>query len=178
MYRRTRAAPQLSDFHKLQRYLWCRRHKNTNFENYIFVDESTVRILEIPLYHSRKRATRPAAHSSTSKIRAKINIWGGISYQGPTPFIVRHLFCFHINYLFKELYPFQTFKCNMDSEFYREVINDHLFPFIGKKFNYDAKLHQDNDTKHNSKICTDALKNLNINWVNHLYSFKSYLILI
>jgi hypothetical protein len=55
----------------------------------------------------------------------------------------------------------------MDSEFYREIIKEHLFPFIGKKFNYQAKLHQDNDTKHNSKICSDALKDLNINWVNH-----------
>ena len=97
MYRRTRAAPHLTDFHKLQRYLWCRRHKNTNFKNYIFVDESTVRILEIPLYHSRKRGTRPPAHSSTSKIRAKINIWGGISYQGPTPFIVTNSLSFFIN---------------------------------------------------------------------------------
>jgi hypothetical protein len=55
----------------------------------------------------------------------------------------------------------------MDSEFYREIINEHLFLFIGKKFNYQAKLHQDNDTKHKSKICSDALKDLSINWVNH-----------
>ena len=94
VYRRTRAAPGLSDFHKLQRYLWCRRHRNTNFNNYIFADETTVRILEIPLYHSRKRGTNPAAHSSTAKIRAKINIWGGISYQGPTPFVVKYIIVF------------------------------------------------------------------------------------
>jgi hypothetical protein len=53
----------------------------------------------------------------------------------------------------------------MDSEFYREIINSHLFPFVGKKFNYAAKLHQDNDSKHKSKICVDALKGCNINWV-------------
>ena len=27
-------------------------------------------------------------------------------------------------------------------------------------------LHQDNDPKHNSKICQAALENLDINWVN------------
>ena len=53
----------------------------------------------------------------------------------------------------------------MNSEFYREIINDYLFPFVGKKFNYEANLHHDNDTKHKSKICIDALKNYNINWV-------------
>ena len=53
----------------------------------------------------------------------------------------------------------------MNSEFYREIINDFLFPFVGKKFNYDAKLHQDNDTKHKSKIFINALKHYNINWV-------------
>lgn len=88
VYRRTRGAPYLTEFHKLQRYLWCRRHRNTNFYNYIFADETTVRLLDIPLYHSRKRASRPSACPSSAKIRAKINIWAGISYHGATPLIV------------------------------------------------------------------------------------------
>ena len=45
----------------------------------------------------------------------------------------------------------------MDSEFYREILNGYLFPFFAKNFNYEANLHQDNDTKHKSKICVDAL---------------------
>lgn len=88
VYRRTRGAPYLTEFHKLQRYLWCRRHRNTNFYNYIFADETTVRLLDIPLYHSRKRGSRPPACPSSAKIRAKINIWAGISYHGATPLIV------------------------------------------------------------------------------------------
>ena len=54
----------------------------------------------------------------------------------------------------------------MDSEFYREVIYDYLFPFVAEKFNYKAKLHQDNDPKHKSAICTNALENLGIKWVS------------
>ena len=48
---------------------------------------------------------------------------------------------------------------------YREIIQKQLFPFVAKKFNYRSILHQDNDAKHSSKICTEALKDLNIQWV-------------
>ena len=48
---------------------------------------------------------------------------------------------------------------------YREIINDHLFPFVAQTHKYKAKLHQDNDRKHSSAICTSALKNLNIQWI-------------
>jgi hypothetical protein len=58
----------------------------------------------------------------------------------------------------------------MNSEFYREIINDYLFPFVGKKLNYRANLHQDNDTKHKSKICIDALNKYNINWVLEIFN--------
>ena len=56
------------------------------------MDETTVRVLEVPLYHVRKRGSQPTAIQSTSKYRLKINIWGGISCSGATPFAVRRLF--------------------------------------------------------------------------------------
>ena len=59
----------------------------------------------------------------------------------------------------------KTFNCNMDYLMYREIINTHLFPFVAENFNYNAKQHQDNDRKHSSRICTEALKNVNIDWV-------------
>ena len=62
----------------------------------------------------------------------------------------------------------------MDSEFYQEVIKDYLFPFIGEKFNYKAKLHQDNDTKHKSRICTEVLQDLDIDWVKFYMSILVY----
>jgi hypothetical protein len=48
---------------------------------------------------------------------------------------------------------------------YREIINDHLFPFVAQTHEYKAKLHQDNESKHSSAICTEALKNFNIKWI-------------
>ena len=41
----------------------------------------------------------------------------------------------------------------MDSHFYREVRNDHLFPFVGEKFKYEVNLHQDNETTHKQNLC-------------------------
>jgi hypothetical protein len=59
-----------------------------DFKDYLFVDETTVRSLEIPLYYVRPRAQRPEAIPASGKIRFKVNVWGGISFKGPTPFIV------------------------------------------------------------------------------------------
>lgn len=79
----------MTESNKLRRYIWCKTYENTNFDDYLFVDETTVRILDVPLYQSRKRCGRPQAQSCTSKYRLKVNIWGGISHKGPTPFVVR-----------------------------------------------------------------------------------------
>lgn len=60
---------------------------------------------------------------------------------------------------------FQVFNCNMDSELYKQIIEDYMFSFIASKYNYTAVIHQDNDTKHSSLICRDALNNLGLIWV-------------
>jgi hypothetical protein len=56
----------------------------------VFAHETTVRLLEVPLYHSRKTGARPSAYPSTAKIRAKENIWAEISYNGANPLCVRN----------------------------------------------------------------------------------------
>ena len=88
VYRRTRPAPMLSESDKLKRYLWCKQNERNEFKDYLFVDESTIRLLEIPLYHSRKKGSVPKSIPQTSKRRLKLNVWGGISFRGPTPFAV------------------------------------------------------------------------------------------
>ena len=66
----------------------------------------------------------------------------------------------------------QTFSCNMDSNVYKQIIERCIFPFSLEHFNYDMKLHQDNDTKHNSKICKTALLDANIEWINFIKKSK------
>ena len=54
----------------------------------------------------------------------------------------------------------------MNKHVYQDIIHHHLAPFAEKKFNFKAKLHQDNDSKHTSILCTNALRNLKTKWVN------------
>jgi hypothetical protein len=55
------------------------------------VDETTIKLWDLPLYHWRLRGSKPEAIPCTSKYRAKVNICGGISFKGTTDFKVRIL---------------------------------------------------------------------------------------
>ena len=87
-YRRVKKMPLLTEEQKIERYQWCLRHQNFNFDNYIFVDETSIRNLEVPLYNSRLPSSYPPAIESSSKYRTKVNLWAGISKRGPTNFFV------------------------------------------------------------------------------------------
>ncbi len=88
VYRRLKKGPFLSDWDKLRRLIWCLNNKFTDFSRYIFVDETTSKLLDTPYYHHRLKSSAPKPILCSSKIRKKINIWGGISYYGPTEFAV------------------------------------------------------------------------------------------
>jgi hypothetical protein len=87
-YRRTRRAPCLAGIHKLERFLWCLNNRDNDFLDYLFTDETTIRFLEIPLYHVRRMSCYPNAIKSTGKYRLKMNVCGGISSCGATRFEV------------------------------------------------------------------------------------------
>ena len=59
----------------------------------------------------------------------------------------------------------KIFKENMDSQIYKQVILEFFVPFIAANYDFSCKLHQDNDSKHTSAICSQALIDKNINWV-------------
>jgi hypothetical protein len=63
----------------------------------------------------------------------------------------------------------KMFTCNLDQHLYKDIINEYLFPFVAEKYNYKVTLHQDNDPKHNSKLCKETLVNNNIKWVKTKY---------
>ncbi len=87
-YYRTKKGPNLKEHHMLERYIWCRNHCDYDFSKTLFVDETTIRVLDVPLYQVRKRDSQPRVIMNTLKLNLKVNIWGGISTKGPTPFIV------------------------------------------------------------------------------------------
>ena len=53
----------------------------------------------------------------------------------------------------------------MNSYLYREILAEYLIPFAFEKFDFDFKLHQDNDPKHTSSLCKEYLNKNNIIWV-------------
>lgn len=81
-----RKGPYLTEEHKMERLNWCLQHQNVDFSRHIFVDETMVRVFQVPTHHSRRPCSRPVAFSETDKFRAKVNVWGGISYRGATKF--------------------------------------------------------------------------------------------
>jgi len=76
----------LTEANKAERFIFCKNNQYNTFENYLFIDESTVRMLEVPLYHIRKKGKRPETVPHTGKAKVKINVWGGISFHGATQF--------------------------------------------------------------------------------------------
>ena len=87
-YRKLRKAPYVSELHKLNRLNWCLTHQDTDFSNYVFVDETSVRLWDLPLYHWRLRSTYPNAIPVTEKFRNKLNVWGAMSHKGLSRFAV------------------------------------------------------------------------------------------
>jgi hypothetical protein len=78
------------------RYHWCLLNKHNDFRNYVFSDESTLRVLEVPLYHLRRRGEHVSV-PVTSKVRLKLNIWGAISTKGAPPVFVNITLLFLLN---------------------------------------------------------------------------------
>ena len=72
--RRLRTSPKLTDFQKLQRFIWCHKYKDVNLENYVFVDETTLIVYEKPKYQLRLPSSRPEALTCSSKFESKIHI--------------------------------------------------------------------------------------------------------
>ncbi|RNA40664.1 hypothetical protein BpHYR1_025510 [Brachionus plicatilis] len=53
----------------------------------------------------------------------------------------------------------------MDSILYREILSHFLIPFGASKFDFEFNLHQDNDPKYNSMMCSSFLDLNNIKMV-------------
>lgn len=112
-----RKSPNLTDSHKLERLVWCLKNKNTDFSRYIFVDETTIRVFDRPLYHVRYPTKYPKSLPCSSKFEAKLNIWGGISVQGATEFAVNKTFFLYIFYLIIKRFLVKIWILNFTGKF-------------------------------------------------------------
>jgi hypothetical protein len=163
VYRRTRGSPLLSDANKAERYIFCKNNEFNTFKDYLFIDEATVRMLEVPLYHIRKRGKRPEIVPHNGKAKIKINVWGGISFNGPTQFSVFFTKIFFINITECVL---EAFKCNLNSDLYCDIMRNYVFPFSRKFYPNGLNIHQDNSPIHHSQKAKTIVENMRgITWV-------------
>jgi hypothetical protein len=105
-------------------------------------------INKIKLYHLRKKAALPDCIIVNNNFSVKLNVWGGISKRGPTPFV--------------------TFNNNMNRFGYQEILIRHLWPFIIQRYQGRCYVHQDNDPKHTSRLCMSTCFRYGINLVSEL----------
>jgi hypothetical protein len=63
-------------------------------------------------------------------------------------------------------YLLKTFTKNLTKEGYEIIIDEHLAPFMSSYPYKPCYLIQDNDPKHGSELCANALAKNNIPWVN------------
>ena len=63
-------------------------HKDAKFEEYVFLDETMITLWDLPLYHWRLPGNYPDAIPCTVKDRKKVNVFGAISFKGPSKFAV------------------------------------------------------------------------------------------
>ena len=112
----------------MQRLSWCLENENNDFANYLFVDETTIRIEELPLYQIRERGIPEAQTKVIDKERLKFNIWGGISKCGVTQFV--------------------GFEQNMNGPIYCDILEKFVLLFTYSAYDGFMIIHQDNASTH------------------------------
>ena len=118
---------------------------NNNFHTTVFIDESTVWTLRGGLYHHRRKSSFPKANTIHPPHPVKVQIFGGISWDGPI--------------------PFKIFTRNLDGEFYMEVLDETLVPFMRDFNGGNCRFLQDNAPSHVTSAVYNFLSARNLSWV-------------
>jgi hypothetical protein len=129
--RRLRSRPELNDLQKRERLAFARRYENSSYANWLFVDETAVYTYQEPIHHMRRPSSRPKVVGIWNRSNKKLNIWGGIGWNGAIKFAL--------------------FTHNLTGAGYEYIIENHLAPFINENY-IECSLIQDNDSKHTSDV--------------------------
>ena len=153
--------------HKSERLEFASIHCESNFDFWVYADETRCESHHVKSYRMRKPERRPKAVGIYKRDRFKVNVWGAVCSRGAVKFVVI-FFNLRIIYIlpFNKLFIKKIFKHNMYATTYQHIIKNHLAPFIKQKYNNEnCFLIQDNDGKHTADICIDELNKHNIKWV-------------
>ena len=97
-YRRSKAKPKLvyTDLEKRRRLIFAINNIDNNFQNTVFVDESSIWALRGGLYHHRRKSSLPKCNTVGPRNVQKVHIWGGICWDGPLPYVLYVFYYFHL----------------------------------------------------------------------------------
>ena len=91
-YRKTKGRPPLTDERKKQRLEFALFLKTLDLKTITFADETSCYTFTYRSYHNRYPTSEPISVKENVHNRYKVHVWGGISYEGPTDFVVIKFF--------------------------------------------------------------------------------------
>ncbi|KHJ81081.1 hypothetical protein OESDEN_19235, partial [Oesophagostomum dentatum] len=133
--RSTRSGHMIRTANKEKRLLFCRSciAKQEKFRDVIFADESTIQLENNSrsCYVTKGEEHRRVKHHA--KHPQKVNVWGGISWEGATALAII------------------DGKVHVDSRIFCQIMEDFYLPFASLAYNGKCRLAHDNDAKHKSR---------------------------
>lgn len=136
--------PLLTEQHRLNRLKWAHDHQETNWNQVIFSDETTVFLNRVKgrvwNVRGKKKVVRVVQHP------IKVNVWACFSSKG-----FGNIVCF---------------KNNLNAKLLCKIYQHALLPTVATQFGLEDEcwqLQEDNDPKHRSKMATSWKTEKNIN---------------
>ena len=126
-----------------KRLRWAQENLAGTFEDVIWSDETSVQMETHQRFCCRKKGQKPR-YKPRPKHPAKVHVWAGISWNGATRACI--------------------FEGLMDAEFYCEILDDYLVPFIHTVYPHNHRFMQNNDPKHTSRRAQAFFAEKGINW--------------
>lgn len=130
--------PFLTSIAKERRVSWAEVHKNKNWEDMVFSDETTFQMFRnTTLVRYKEGEEKPTR--GVVKHPFKVHVWGAFCLQG--------------------IVGFHMFTENMNGELYREILTNNLFDQAYQLLGGSWTFQQDNDPKHKAKLTVSLLEN-------------------
>ena len=143
-FRRSSYCQLIRDANKQTWLDWALQYQNDRVDNVIFSDEASIQIETHRLRCYRKKGEKPKP-KPRPKHPVKVHVWAGISKKGATSIAI--------------------FTGIMDAEFYVNILDRCLVPFIRDRFACgEHSFMQDNDPKHVSRRAQQFFAENDINW--------------
>ena len=123
-----------------KRLRWVQEYLRASFHDVIWSDETSVQIETHRRFCCRKNGQKPR-YKPRPKHPVKVHVWAGIRATRAC-----------------------IFEGIMAADFYSQILDDYLVPYIQKEYPHHHRFMQDNDLKHTSRWAQTFFSDRGINW--------------